>query len=64
MAGILTSTLVQVQAARDSTFKLARALQQIVDGTVVGPAQQNPAQVTQINALIAANVAAVNLLNL
>ena len=63
MAGILSATIAQVQTARDATFKLALELQRIVDGTSVGPAQQNAAQVTRIDAIVDAQVAAIAPLN-
>jgi len=63
MVGIVSASVAQVQTARDATFKLARALQQIVDGTGVGPAQQNPAQIAIVDALVDAQVAAVAPLN-
>jgi hypothetical protein len=63
MAGIVSATYAQVVTARDATFKLARQLQAITDGTIPSGTNLNASQVTAIDALVDAQVAAIAVLN-
>ena len=63
MAGIISATAVQVQTARDATFKLARVLQDISQGPLPANTKLNAAQITAIDALVDAAVAAITPLN-
>lgn len=61
MAGIATATTAQIQTARDATAKLLVELQTLTDGgqNILGTA----AEVTRVDALVDAQVAAIALLN-
>jgi hypothetical protein len=63
MAGIATATPVQVVAAVAATIKLLSVIQGIANGPLNAPAGLGAAQITAINALIVAQVAAIALLN-
>lgn len=59
MATISAATTAQLQAARDSTFRLARELQALVDGSQPAGANMTAANVTRIDAIILANKTAL-----
>lgn len=63
MAGIATATAAQVLAARDTTFRLARELQALVDGSQPAGVNITAANVTRIDALVDAHAAALALIN-
>ena len=59
MAGIVSATAAQVQTARDAVEKLARLLQDISQGPLPGPAKLNAAQITLVDGVVDAAVAAI-----
>ena len=61
MAGIATATAAQIQTARDTTVKLLAELQVLVDGS--HNTKGTAAEVTRVDALVDAQVAAMALLN-
>ena len=63
MAGIVTATAAQVQTARDATAKLLRALQDISQGPLPTNTKLNAAQITAVDAVVDAQVAAIAPLN-
>ena len=62
MAGIVSATSAQCLAARDATIKLLAALQQLGQGTLA-PLKLSTEQITEIDALVDAQVAAIAPLN-
>ena len=63
MAGIVSATVAQVQTARDAVEKLARLLQDISQGPLPNAANLNAAQITAVDAIVDAAVAAITPLN-
>lgn len=63
MAGIVSATPAQVVAATAATVKLLAVLQGIANGPLNAPAGLGAAQITAIDALVDAQVAAIALLN-
>jgi hypothetical protein len=63
MAGIATATPAQVVTATAATIKLLAVLQGIANGPLNAPVGLGAAQITAINSLIVAQVAAIALLN-
>jgi hypothetical protein len=59
MASISAATQVQIQLARDTTFRLARELQALVDGTHPIGANMTAANVAAVDAVILANKTAL-----
>lgn len=63
MAGIVSATDAQVQTARDAVFALAKVLQDISQGPLPSAANLNAAQITSVDAIVDAAVAAIAPLN-
>lgn len=63
MAGITTATQAQVAAARVAVAKLHMELEKVANGPYPAPAALGAAQITAIDALVDAAVAAIAPLN-
>lgn len=63
MAGIISATPAQVQTARDAVHKLDRVLQDLSQGPLPPNTKLNAAQITSIDAIVDAAVAAITPLN-
>lgn len=59
MATISAATTAQLQLARDTTFRLARELQALVDGAQPAGTAMTAANVTRVDAIILANKTAL-----
>lgn len=63
MAGIVSATDAQVQTARNAVYALAKVLQDISQGPLPNAANLNAAQITAVDAIVDAAVAAIAPLN-
>lgn len=63
MAGIVSATAAQVQTARDKVYALAKVLQDISQGPLPANTALNAAQITAVDAIVDAAVAAIAPLN-
>lgn len=63
MAGIVSATAAQVQTARDVVEKRVRVFQDISQGPLPANTALNAAQITSVDAIVDAAVAAITPLN-